>query len=429
MRADRDDAARVGWLLPDDPARRRRRDRVLLTLGIVLAAVLVLRAASKGDSVLVRNQEWGARFVERQDPYVDTLRGGRLHGPYPPSYAIVCAPLSMLPTGVARVVWALAQVGALAATYVLVRRWIARGWPQLAPHVPVVFAVALLLASRYVLRDMAGGGGNLLYGTSALWGIELALGGRAIVGAVLVALPYVLKPSLAPLLLALPLRGRWRAFGATLAQILVLAWLPGVWFGQPAWRELWSRWVHDVTAYARVDDLTSAEQVPAGFPVDDEGMNQSLRAALGRVTGDVTGDARWYAREGAIIVLLGAALACARARRPRAELFGLLALLPASLLVSPIAWKAHHAVLLPLFAVLVAQALEARRWTPLATFLAAYWFACGLLSEEIVGKAGKQALQSASVVTWFTVALLAVVVGLTVRERRSALRASPDPEN
>ncbi len=408
--ADRDDAACVRWLFPDDPVRRRRRDRVLLVLGIVLAVVLVLRAARKGDSVLVRNQEWGARFVERQDPYVDTLRGGRLHGPYPPSYAIVCAPLSMLPTGVARVVWALAQIGALAATFVLLRRWTARGWPQLAPHVPVLFALALILASRYVLRDMAGGGGNLLYGTCALWGIELALGGSAVASAFLLALPLVLKPNLAPLVLALPLRGRWRAFGVTIALALVLAWLPGMWFGASGWSELWSRWGHDVAAYSAVDDLSRADQVPEGFPVDDDGMNQSLRAALGRIAGDVPGLARWSARVGALLAILAAAWACARARGTRAEILGVLAMLPASLLASPIAWKAHHAVLLPLFALLAASALERRRWSALATFLVSYWIACGVLSEELVGKAGKAWLQRASVVTWWTIAMLAATL-------------------
>ena len=93
---------------------------------------------------------------------------------------------------------------------------------------------------------------------------------------------------------------------------------------------------------------------------------------------------------------------------------------PASLLASPITWKAHHAALLLVFACLVATALERRRWSALATFLCAYWVACGLLSEEVVGKAGKQALQSASVVTGFTIALVAVVVVLSRRESAAA---------
>lgn len=424
----RDPRAGLRWLLPEDPERRRRRDRILLVLGLVLAAVLVARAARKQDGVLARNQEWGARFLERQDPYEDVVHGGRLHGPYPPSYAIVCAPLSILPETPARLVWAVAQVGALAASFLLLRRWLARGWPQVAPHASVVYAAALVLTSRYILRDMAGGGGNLLYATAVLWGIEHALAGRSLAGGLLVALPLALKPNLAPLVLALPLRGRWPALGVAVVATAALAWAPSAWFGAEAWAGLWRRWIADVAAFARVEDLSRADLVPAGFPVDD-GMNQSLRAASGRVEAalrDAGGSARppsiaALAARVASLVLMGvAAWTCWRARGARGELLGLLALVPASLLASPITWKAHHATLLLLFGLLAATAIERRRWSALAAFLGLYWFACGLLSEEIVGKAGKQALQSASVVTWATIVLLAVAVALARRADRTS---------
>lgn len=424
-------------LFPDDPARRRARDRALLLLGIVLALVLVLRAARKGDSVLVRNQEWGARFVERVDPYEDTLRGGRLHGPYPPSYVLVCAPLSLVPTTAARVAWASAQVAALAALFVLVRRWLARGWPRAAPHASVLYAIGLLVASRYVLRDTAGGGGNLLYATALLWGVELAWAGRVLGPAFLVALPLAAKPNLAPLLFVLLLRGRVRAFAVAAAALVFLCWIPGAWFGHGAWRELWTRWFADVAAYARVADLGDAARVPEGFPVDDTGMNQSLRAALGRAASAWGGGAvdanshasaaAWAGRLGAALALAAAAWAAWRARGARAEVLGLLAFLPATLLASPIAWKAHHAVLVGLFALLAASAYEDTRRRGLARFLVAYWIACGLLSEEVVGRAGKAWLQSASVVTWFTVALLAVVIVLS--RRADAAECGPAPRS
>jgi hypothetical protein len=400
-------SARVRWLLPDDPEARRRRDRWLLALGILLALALVVRAARKQDGVLVRNQEWGARFVAGEDPYFDPARGHRIHGPYPPSYALVCAPLSLLPEPSARVAWAVGQVGALAAAFALVRRWLARAAPGCAPHAPLAFAAGLVLASRFVLRDMAGGGGNLLYATAALWGLELALAKRPLAGALLVALPLALKPNLAPLALALLLRGRWRAFALAGAMALALAWLPGLAFGAEAWGALWWRWIADVLAYTAVPDLARTELVPDGFPHDADGMNQSLRAALGRVlpAGNLV---LWTARAAGLGVLALAAWAAWRARGAQRELLGALALLPAALLASPITWKAHHAVLLPLLALLAALALERRRWSPLASFLALYWLACGLASEEVVGSAAKEWLQQASVVTWFTLALLAV---------------------
>lgn len=418
-------------LFPADPVQRRARDRVLLVLAIVVAVVLVLRAARKTEGVLVRNQEWGARFVDRHDPYDDLRRGGRLHGPYPPSYAIVCAPLSLLPTTPARVVWASAQIAALAALYLLVRRWLARGWPTAAPHASILYALALVIGSRYLLRDMSGGGGNTLYATALLWGIELALRGGVLAPALLVALPLALKPNLAPLAFALVLRGRWRAFAAAIVALALCVWLPGLWFGQAAWLELWTRWFADVRAFAAVRDPTSAEQVPVGFPVDVTGMNQSLRAALARAA-ELTaggGSARpawdlWLARIGGIAGMSVAAWAALRARGARAEILALVAFLPAALLASPISWKAHHAILIGLFALLAATAFEDGRRRGLAWFLLGYWFSCGLLSEEVVGRAGKAWLQSASVVTWFTIALLAVAIAASRRASDAASASS-----
>ncbi|MBL8862520.1 MAG: DUF2029 domain-containing protein [Planctomycetes bacterium] len=401
------------WLLPDDPAARQRRDRTLLGLFLVAALLLVARAARKQDGVLVRNQEWGARFVARQDPYADPAGGPRLHGPYPPSYALVCAPLSRLPEQPARVAWALAQVGALAASYVLLRRWLARGWPTVAPHAPIAFAVGLVLAGRYLLRDTAGGGGNLLYATAVLWGLELVFAGRAVAGALLLALPLALKPNFAPLLLVLPLRGRTSAGVLACAALLLCAAAPAVWFGSEPWVALWRRWLVDVLAYGSVVDLARADLVPDGFPVDVDGMNQSLRAALGRVAPGTWG--LWVARAGGLAALAAAAWATLRGRNGRGAWFGALAFLPAALLASPITWKAHHAALLVPFALLAAEALERRRARPLWAFLAAYWLSCGLLSEELIGKAWKQALQSASVVTWATLALLVVSCVLASR--------------
>jgi hypothetical protein len=137
------ESAPVNVLWPSDLEARRRRDRVLLVIAFVLAVVLVVRAARKDDGVLQRNVEFGARFLAHQDPYEDPVRGHRVHGPYPPSYALVTAPLSLLPVPLARVTWALAQVGALVAGWYLVRRWAERAWPALAVHATVVYAAAL----------------------------------------------------------------------------------------------------------------------------------------------------------------------------------------------------------------------------------------------------------------------------------------------
>jgi hypothetical protein len=423
------ESAPVNVLMPTDARARRLRDRILLVLASVLAVVLVVRAAQKKDSVLDRNVEFGARFLRGEDPYQDLVRGLRVHGPYPPSYALVTAPLSLLPVPVARVVWALMQVGALAACWFLVRRWMERLWPALAPHASVVHAAALLLASRFLLRDMAGGGGNLLYVTSAAWGIEMALAARdqlvpapnvavkTLCGGLLLALPLVLKPNLAPLVIALVCL---RCFGAALATILgalILAWIPALVFGFAAYAHLWMRWLADLRTFGAARDLADRSQVPDGFDLAVTSMNQSLRESLWRILDP--GVAAWIARAISIALLGVACLAAMRARGPRSRLLAALAFLPVCVLVSPISWKAHHAALLPLFAALCACALSPRRLM-LGVVLVVYYVACVLLSEELVGKAAKEFLQAISVVTFGALALFVATIALSAQERTTS---------
>jgi len=270
-------------LLPRDPSAQRRRDRVLLALALLALAVLAVRAVRKDAGVLVNNQAFGARFLAGQDPYFDPALGRRMHGPYPPSYVIVCAPLALLPTVAARLVWILAQGAALALFFQLLRRRLRLSWPALEPHASVVFAGALLLVSRYVLRDTAAGGGNLLYAVLALSGLELAFSGAELRSGLPLALGLVLKPNLAPLLLLLALRRRWRAVASALGIAALLFWLPAPFYGPARYADLAHRWVADVAAFARLDELHDSRAVPPGMPPAEKAMNQCLREAVYRL--------------------------------------------------------------------------------------------------------------------------------------------------
>lgn len=422
------------WLFPDDGPGRARRERVLAGLFVLLAVVLVARAARKGVGVLVHNQEWGARFLAHEDPYFDPEAGRRIHGPYPPSLSLMAAPLACLPTTAARILWSTLQIGALWAFYRLLRARLGRHWPALAPHASVVFALALLLVSRYLLRDTAGGGGNLLYSLLALSGVELLLAGRTL-GAFPLALSLVLKPNLWPLVLFLALRARWRAFASTLAVGALLFCLPGLYFGPRAYAELAQHWVSDVVSFQSLDDLNARDQVPDGMPPARYGMNQSLREATFRMLrppGDTQAAdvslvtvapevASAIGRLLGLALLVYASLRVRQARDARGEWIALLGLLPLALLLSPITWKAHHVDLLPSFGLLVALALadpHARRW--LGPFLVGYWVVCDLFSEEIVGSALRDYLQAFSIVTWMDIALVFVVLRFVAAEAQAA---------
>lgn len=428
----------MSWLFPSDPQRRQRRDRWLVVLLGLLLVALVARAARKHDGVLVRNQEFGERVLAGEDPYFDPARGHRVHGPYPPSYALVTVPLALLPTPLARVAWALAQGAAL----VLAFRWLTalarRHAPHSAEHAPVWCALALLLVSRFLLRDTSGGGGNVIYATAVLGALVAAERGRAVAAGWLFALPLVLKPNLAPLALFFVATKRWRVLGVTAFAALVLWALPAPFFGLREWWNTSARWASDVYAFSTLDDLHADERVPDGLPKNDSSMNQSLRAALDRLLRPSASERiddvhvaevepatiAWLARGLGAGLLAALTFAAWRARSDRARWWAALGFLPACLLVAPIAWKAHHVALLPLCFGLVGAAFVTRRlawWLGLAS----YWLLANVASEEVLGKAAKNWLQAVSLVTWFDLALVVVAIVLAVRDRDPAVDEAP----
>lgn len=414
---------------PDEPGARRRRDRVLLVLFALLSVVLVERAASNRRGVLLLNQQLGARYLAGEDLYFDQERGRPIHTPYPPSFVYVCAPLSLLPTPVARRAWCVVQLAALAGLYRVLRRRLREHWPAEADHALLHFALGLLLVSRFVLRDMKGGGGNTLYVALAIAGVDQALRARPARGGALLAASLVIKPMFAPLLLLLAMRRRLAAIGATVAIAAALFWLPAVGYGREAYGRMARQWFVGVVEFASMTDLHSHAATPEGFPPAEHGMNQSLREAVHRLLrppGDsgahdvrllTTSAARAVQVSSLLGILLLALLGWRAARAPdgRSTWWVTLAFLPLCLLLSPITWKAHHAALLPLMV-----ALSARAWAPgaprwLVPLLVADYVACNLLSVEVVGDGAGDLLQALSVVTWFDLGLIAAALALSRR--------------
>ncbi len=414
-------------LFPQSPRGRAGRDKVLLVVLLLLLLALVLRATRKPHGVLERNQQFGARFLQGKDPYFDPSRGHRIHGPYPPSLSLMAAPLSLLPTGTARVVWAALQGGTILGLFFLLRGWARRWWPRQAPHAAVFYAGALLLASRYILRDTAGGGGNLLYSALAVLGLDLCFRGKEKTAGIPLALGLALKPNLAPLLLFFAVKRKYRTLLSALLGALVLFLLPGLYYGMGSYLHLWSRWVSDVLAYLSLNDLHRAALVPDGMPPAKFAMNQCLREAVHRLfrpPGDSgafdvhllllsPAVASWAARLLALVLVLLTAWKASRPAGPRTRVLQALAFFPLALLLSPVTWKAHHAALLPLFFVLLLEGAR-RNWRPtwLPAGLVLYYLACDMASQDILGKAAKNYLQAVSVVTWFCLALLGATLYL-----------------
>ena len=392
------------------------------------------------------NRGFGERFLAGEDPYLDLAAGERVHGPYPPSFAWVCVPLSVLPEKLARGAWAALQCLCLWLLYRLLRRRLELHGGRLGPggeglveEAPLFFALALLATSRFLLRDMAAGGGNLIYATLAYGTLELALRGReSLISGLPLGLALAVKPNLVLLLAFLVCIRRWRTAAASAALAGVLFLLPGALHGPERYLELGQRWATDAWTFASLEDLHDSSLVPEGFPPARNAMNQSLRSAvhrLGRPPGDSgapdvhllelsPGQASTLARV-LSLGLLGLCLIAARRAARRGPAGGMdpaiawlagLTFLPLSLLLSPITWKAHGAAMLPFLLALIAQA-RGRRWLQL--LLALFYIVTNLLSEELVGKAAKEDLQALSVFTWGVLLLLLVQLGLLARMERS----------
>jgi len=387
-----------------------KRPRLCLFAVIaVLAGFLVARAAHKAHGVLEDNRLFAARLLDGELPYA-----GGLHAPYPPAFGVVMAPLLLLPITASRVAWALLQLLLLLLLWRLLSRC-AADLPAARAPPWLAFAGALLLGSRFLLRDMQGGGGNLVFGTLALFaclrpgeaaGLDRRWWRGIGLGVVLAA-----KPTPVLLLPWLWWRGRKRTCAAALGTALLLHAAPLCWLSVDTYLQAYGRWLHGTWLYMTQQDLFA----PPAFDFPRfSWMHQSLRYCLARWLGCVP---EQYARLlpwfvpglglGAAVVAwviraVGALLLAAsllrlwsvrHSRSPWVDLGGAALLVCLTLLLSPITWKAHHVQLLPVFFLLLLRGGHGRG-------LLVYFVLCTLLSHEVVGDAGEELLASCYLVTF-----------------------------
>ncbi|MEZ5988985.1 MAG: glycosyltransferase 87 family protein, partial [Planctomycetota bacterium] len=322
-----------------------------------------------------------------------------------------------------------------------------RVWAELHPGRDppwLAMLVALLLVVRFLLRDMAGGGGNLVWLTLVALacirpGEAPGEDRRPALGALL-GLVLATKPT--PLLFLgwLALRGRRRTLAVAVATAAALHLAPMLTMGVDGWGRAYGHWLDGVLAYARQDDPFAT---PAyDFPPFDW-MNQCLRCAVARYLGTVPQvhldelpeglrfaglglEPATYADLSRLLVLALVAASFAvlwRRRRdadPAVEWTAPCLLIPVTLLASPITWKSHHVQLLPLCFALLALGPGARTRRGLRVLLGAYFVLCVLPGGDVVGKLGKEGMQSLYVVTAGAVALWLATLARLARPGRPA---------
>ena len=432
-----------------------------LFLWLALAAFVAVRATWRPDhrGVLLDHLEFGRRLLHGENVYADwrsdpdaPLRP--LHAPYPPSFGLLTAPFALVADAVslraARLCWALLQILALAAIARALRELLGTGAdPPTARAHRWLLLGALLLLSRFVLRDTHGGGGNLINVALCALAFAAAERGHAVRAGWWLGFSLATKPTQIWLLPVLLLLGHRRAALHTVAAGLLCTLLSLLLLRcDPA---PWLRWLDGSLQLAAQPD---AFAVPAlGFP-EFEWMNQSLRCACARWLGTVPSEfaarvnlgvwpglglapaaAAWTARSliaVSLCAVLFAAHRCRGAAAPsRALVFA--AALTFSLLPSPLTWGAHHVALLPLVYLLLESLLleHAVRARSRATCLLLLSFAlcCGF-GQEIVGPDGEEWRNSLYVLPMFDLALLAAALCLALRTRdasRTHEVAAPAP--
>lgn len=396
--------------------RARRNSLALLALAV--SVLLVARAARKRHGALERNYIFSGRVLAGEDPYATPV-----HSPYPPSYGLVMGPLRLLPLTGARIAWALLQIVMLGVLIALCARWwrslgVIRGPPPLW-----LTGIALLLVSRYLWRDTAGGGGNLVFGTCVLLACvrpgERPGEDRKPWTGLLLGLVLAAKPTPLLFLPWLWLRGRHRTLLVAVLTATVLHAAPLLTLGADGWMAAYGRWADGVWRFGTQADLFALPELD--FP-KFTWMHQSLRYCVARYFGAVPSE---HALDSALffqglalphgavravqltltVVLLGATWAVLYRRRasdsPFVELSAPSALVALTLLLSPITWKSYHVQLFPAFFLMLAWSeVATRRQREITVGLVAYFVLCVALSEFVIGKLGKNVMQSLYVVTF-----------------------------
>jgi alpha-1,2-mannosyltransferase len=278
-------------------------------------------------------------------PFPDpTLRPAYI---YPPVFALLLAPLGLLPDAVANVVWLLVGQVSLAAALVLVLRW-------LRPTAGAVTAILCATLTFYPLWvDVVQGQANLLILLLVTVGIAGIVRGKPAFG---VALGAAAALKLTPfILLAWLLLDR---------RIREAAWMIGAFTAVTAAAAL-LRFQDTVVFFGQV--------IPALASGTAYYANQSLAGVLARLFSVNPYTTPWFAPSWSALLLAAGAIALSalwffRTRHEPARLRAV-AFIPLVPLLSSITWPHHLVLLLPMLW-LAAIALGERDW-PVAPTVAA----------------------------------------------------------
>jgi hypothetical protein len=402
----------------------RRVKPVVIGLGLAVLIAQWVRVGTDEVGDFRLHWEFGRRLATGEWPYG---KNG-LDLPYLPFWALAHVPLTVLPVRTAQVVlvplFALALVG-LGRT---LRTLTAAHWPLDGEETFWTFVLAVLLASRFLVRDILECGVNLAlvalaWAAVALWSRRREWAGGACLG---LAIALKLTPAL--FLAWFAWKRQWRMVGVTLAITAGLMLSPTLVMGWGDFARMHRVWYEAATA-----GLSNAD--PSRGVLGEEPLqNMALRPALARLLitlppgHSARVDHPWDVElldlppraadrviKAVLLALLAAVFwrfrAAVRRRDDPALLWECAAVSVLILLYSPLTWGQHCVGVLPAMYLLVRSWKAGQPPSSLTrAALAVYCLVVLVLNREVVGRVGVYLIDSYHLPTWCLVGVLAATL-------------------
>jgi alpha-1,2-mannosyltransferase len=416
----------VLWLIH----HRRRLARWLILAAVVVFAANWVRVIKRPMGDFARHWRFGDRFLHGAFLYE-----GGLHSPYPPFWAMASSALTVGPYPLVRAVLYPFGLVPLAILLTVLHRCTARRLPLVGEPRFWATTLALVLASRFLIRELPECGTNLAIVALAWVGLWLWMRRREGAGALALGLSIALKCTPALFLAYLSWKRQWRMVALTVVAALAFTVAPTLRMGPRSYADHCGAWLGRICRGV-------TEPNPLYGVLNDEKLgNISLRPALGRLlTAAAPGHASHLdhplrlpslgldpvsagviARALTIGLLVSFAAAIGRRIDRDDELtiaWECAAVSLLMLLVSPITWRQHCVAALPA-TYLIARTFIAtgppRLW--MRHLLALYVVLVLILDRGLIGKELTEVLDGYGATTWALVGLVLVTLG-NVRARR-----------
>ncbi len=401
---------------------------VVIAVAVAIVWIQWIRIAIVPRGDFPSHWEFGRRLAEGEFLY----KGGYFH-PYLPFWALVHAPLTLMPMHAAQVLVYPLFIGSMVTLIWILHRLTRDHLPLEGKALFWVTALTLGLSSRFIIRDMMECGVNLALVALSWVGVFLWVQRRELLGGVSLGLAMALKCTPALFLAYFVWKRQWKMAALTTAAAAVFSLSPLLWMGPAEYTRAVDFWL--TNAWKCVGETDPSRGVLGPEALQNISLRPSLARFLmhlpeghiGRLEDPLYVDFfNLPPRTAGLVVkvlllaLLGAvAWNFRHSVRRRDELTIIWECAAISLMIllySPITWGQHCVGVIPVF-YLITRTSSARggigRWMKIV--LAVYVVCILGLNRAFVGRQMSWLLDSYHVHTWCIGSLLAVAIGCRSR--------------